>query len=116
MPDPRRAVQFSLAAFETSIAASVTMAARWPILWQTFHAPSTASVAETRLMVDEKIAAMIEGAVATQIAALSFAGKMARGEIRHAGDIVRATQDAMTAAMKPARRTVVANAKRLTGV
>ena len=112
----QKTVQFSLAALETSIAASVTMAARWPILWQTFDSPSRASVAETRLMVNEKIAAMIEGAVATQLAALSFAGKVARGEIRHAGDVVRATADAMTEAMKPARRTVCANAKRLTGI
>ncbi|MBS7804024.1 hypothetical protein KIH24_05485 [Rhizobiales bacterium TNE-4] len=113
---PQKALQLSLAAFETSLAASVTIAARWPILLQTMHAPSRTSVAETRLMVDEKFAAMVEGAVAAQLATLSLAGKMMRGEIRHAGDLVRATTETMTVALKPARRRVVANAKRLTGL
>ena len=116
MTDPKKTVQMSIAAFETSVAAGVTIAARWPILMQAFHAPSRASVAETRLMVDEKIAAMVEGVFAAQMAGLSFATKMACGEIRHAGDVMKAASDAMQAAMKPARRRVVANAKRLTGL
>jgi hypothetical protein len=113
---PQNALQLSLAAFETSVAASVTIAARWPILWQTMHAPSHTSLAETRLMVDEKVAAMVEGAFAVQLASLAFAGKIARGEVRHAGDVMKAATDAMQAAMKPARHRIVANAKRLTGI
>lgn len=116
MTDPKKAVQMSLAAFETSVAAGITIAARWPILLQTMHAPNSASVAETRLMVDEKVAAMIEGAFAAQLAGLAFAAKMARGEVRHPGDVMKAASDALNAAMKPARRRVVANAKRLTKI
>jgi hypothetical protein len=41
---------------------------------------------------------------------------MARGEVRHAGDVMKAATDAMQAAMKPARHRIVANAKRLTGI
>lgn len=116
MTHPKKAVQFSLAALETSVAASVTIAARWPILLQTMHAPSSASVAETRLMVDEKVAAMVEGAFAAQIAALAFTAKLVRGEVRYPSDVLKAASEAMHAAMKPARRRVVANAKRLTGL
>ena len=116
MFEQRSPIHFSIAAFETSFAAGVTIAARWPILWQGFHSPSSSSMAEARLMVDEKVAALVEGTFAAQLATLSFAGKMARGEIRHAGDVMRAATDALQAATKPARRRVVANAKRLTGV
>lgn len=113
---PQKALQLTLTAFETSLAASVTIAARWPILLQALHAPNRRSVAETRLMVDEKVAAMVEGAFAAQLATLAFAGRMARGEVRHAGDVMRAATEAMQAALKPARRRVVENAKRLTGM
>ena len=116
MNDHRSPIFFSIAAFETGFKAGVTIAARWPILLQGFHSPSSSSMAEARLMVDEKVAALLEGAFAAQLATLSFAGKMARGEIRHAADLVNATTDALHATMKPARRRVVANAKRLTGV
>lgn len=116
MNDPKKAVQLSIAALETSVAAGVTIAARWPILLQTMHAPNSASVAETRLMVDEKIAAMVEGAFAAHIAAVSFTMKLARGEVRYPSDVLKAASDAIHAATKPARRRVVANAKRLSGL
>lgn len=115
MTDPTNAVHLSLAAWEAGMAASFTIMARWPILLQTLQAPNRASIAETRLMVDEKIIALVEGTVAAQMSALSFAAKLARGEIHHAGHIARAATETITAAFTPARRCVVANAKRLSG-
>lgn len=116
MIDHRSPIHFSIAAFETGFAASVTIAARLPILMQGFHSPSASSMAEARLMVDEKMAALVEGAVAAQLATLSFAGKLVRGEILYAGDLVKAATEAMNASLRPARARIVANAKRLTGV
>ena len=71
---------------------------------------------EARLMVQEKIDAAIEGAFATQMAWGSFFIKAAFGGVRTPNDVSAGLTAIAEAAAAPARRTVRANARRLTGV
>jgi hypothetical protein len=71
---------------------------------------------EVRLMVQEKIDATIEGAFAAQMAWGSFFIKAAFGGVRTPNDVSAGLTAIAEAAAAPARRTVRANARRLTGV
>ena len=71
---------------------------------------------EARLMVQEKIDAAVEGAFAAQMAWGSFFIKAAFGGVRTPGDVSAGLTAIAEAAAAPARRTVRANARRLTGV
>jgi hypothetical protein len=71
---------------------------------------------EARLMVQEKIDAAIEGAFAAQMAWGSFFIKAAFGGVRTPNDVSAGLTAIAEAAAAPARRTVRANARRLTGV
>jgi hypothetical protein len=70
---------------------------------------------EARLMVQEKIDAAIEGGFAAQMAWGSFI-KAAFGGVRTPNDVSAGLTAIAEAAAAPARRTVRANARRLTGV
>jgi hypothetical protein len=71
---------------------------------------------EARLMVQEKIDAAIEGAFAAQMAWGSFFIKAAFGGVRTPNDVSAGLTAIAEAAAAPVRRTVRANARRLTGV
>ena len=71
---------------------------------------------EARLMVQEKVDAAIEGAFAAQMAWGSFFIKAAFGGVRTPNDVSAGLTAIAEAAVAPARRTVRANARRLTGV
>jgi hypothetical protein len=85
---------------------SITLWWRWPILMTA--AMSSRDKAELNRMVSEKAAAATSGVIAAQTEAMLIAAKALTGEkTPHAATKVAA------AALKPALRTVKANAKRL---
>jgi hypothetical protein len=95
--------------------AALTIAART----QNLFAPGgrqSDKTREARLMVQEKIDATIEGAFAAHIAWGSFFIRAAFGGVRTANDVSAGLTEIAEAAVAPARRTVRANARRLTGV
>ena len=71
---------------------------------------------EARLMVQEKVDAAIEGALAAQKAWGAFFIKAAFGGVRTPNDVSAGLTSIAEAAAAPARRKVRANARRLTGV
>ena len=70
---------------------------------------------EARLMVQEKVDAAIEGALAAQKAWGAFFIKAAFGGVRTPNDVSAGLTSIAEAAATPARRKVRANARRLTG-
>jgi len=66
-------------------------------------------------MVQEKVDAAIEGALAAQAAWGAFFIRAAFGGVRSPHDVVSGFAAIAEAAAKPARRKVRANARRLTG-
>jgi hypothetical protein len=70
---------------------------------------------EARLMVQEKVDAAMEGALAAQAAWGAFFLKAAFGGVRTPNDVSAGLATIAEAAMAPARRKVRANARRLTG-
>jgi len=70
---------------------------------------------EARLMVQEKVDAAIEGALAAQAAWGAFFIRAAFGGVRTPGDVSAGLVSIAEAAMAPARRKARANARRLTG-
>ncbi len=66
-------------------------------------------------MVQEKVDAAVEGAIAAQAAWGAFLVKAAFGGVRTANDLSIGIAGVVEAAAKPARRKVRANARRLTG-
>src|SRR5271170_1935872 len=70
---------------------------------------------EAQLMVQEKVDAAIEGALAAQAAWGAFMLKAAFGGVRTPSDVSFGLAGIAQAAAKPARRKVRANARRLTG-
>ena len=66
-------------------------------------------------MVQEKVDAAMEGALAAQAAWGAFFIKAAFGGVRTPGDVSAGLPTIAQAAMAPARRKVRANARRLTG-
>ena len=78
--------------------------------------PTGQGAQEIRLMVQEKIVAAHEGALAAQMAWGSFLIKAAFGGVSSPHHISHALVDVAEAALAPARRQVRANALRLTGM
>jgi hypothetical protein len=104
----KRHKPFQLAADLTAAAldASITLWWRWPILLSA-GLPSR-DTAELKRMVSEKAAAASYGMVGAQAEIMRIAAKALKGKkTQHASKAVAA------AALKPAFRTVKANAKRL---
>ena len=97
---------------ETGLATAATLAVRVPQLLS-----GTMTPAETQLMVAEKVAAVRDGVRHGSLAAARLAASNLAGRRTRPPTLRRTLADALTiaeASCAPARRTVRANAKRLT--
>ena len=110
----KRSLAIAKANAQAGADAALTIAART----QNLLAPGgrqSDKTREARLMVQEKIDATIEGAFAAQAAWGAFFIKAAFGGVRTPNDVSAGLTAIAEAAVAPARRTVRANARRLTG-
>src|ERR1700744_3944524 len=114
----RRLTEQSLAIAEANAQAGADAALTIAARTQKLLAPGgrqSAKLRETRLMVQEKVDAAIEGAFAAQAAWGAFFIKAAFGAMRTPYDVSAGLAAIAEAASAPARRKVRANARRLTG-
>ena len=109
----KRSLAMANANVQTGVDAAVTIAARTQsLMWP---GRPTEQAREARLMVQEKLDAAVEGAVAAQAALGAFLIKAAYGGVRTPNDVSMGLAGIAEAAAKPARRKVRANARRLAG-
>jgi hypothetical protein len=111
-----RSLQLARKTAQSGLDAAVTIAARTPGLLAPNIDFTGERAKEARLMVEEKVAAACEGIWAAQIAWVSFLVKAAFGGVTSPEHVSNAFVDVADAALAPARRTVSANARRLTGM
>jgi|SRR5271170_1198473 len=112
----QRSVKFARRTAQAGLDAAVTIAARAPALAMPEFDFTGENAREARLMVQEKIAAVCEGVFDAQMAWGSFLVRAAFGGVTSPNHFSHALVDVADAAMAPARRTVRANARRLTGI
>jgi hypothetical protein len=112
----KRSIRLARKTAQAGFDAAVTIAARTPGLVTPGLDLSGEKAREARLMVHEKISAAYEGAWAAQMAWGSFLIKAAFGGVISPDHVSHGLVDIAEAAMAPARRTVRANARRLTGM
>jgi hypothetical protein len=112
----RRSMRLASKTAQAGLDAAVTIAARTSSLAMPGLDLSGDNARESRLMVQEKIAAAVEGTFAAQMAWGSFLIKAAFGGVTTPNHVSHAMVDVAEAAMRPARRAVRANARRLTGM
>ena len=112
----RRTSAMVASTLQAGLDAAVTIAARTPALLIHGVNPTAESAHEAQKMVLEKIDAVYEGVAAAQFAWANFFLKASFGGVRNASDFSHGLADVAEAAMRPARRKVRANAKRLTGL
>jgi hypothetical protein len=112
----KRTMLIAASAMQAGIDSAVTIAARTPALLIQGFNPTSESARESRRMVQEKVDAVYEGALAAQMAWASFLLKASFGGIRNASDLSLGLSNVAEAAIRPARRKVRANARRLTGL
>jgi hypothetical protein len=105
----RRATLFAQHSAQSGLHAAVTIAARTPGLMQ----PSPANAREASRMVEEKVAAAYAGAFGASLAWGSFLFASAMRGGATPAQLSHALFDVAEAASKPARKTVRANARRL---
>jgi len=110
----RRSLALAKTNAQTTVDAALTIAARTQRMWSPVGAP-TDKAREARLMVQEKLDAALEGAVAAQAAWGAFMLNAALGGVRTAHDVSAGLNRIAEAAAGPARKKVRANARRLTG-
>ncbi len=110
----RRSLAIATANVQTGVDAALTIAARTQDMLS-FGGGPLEKAREAQLMVQEKVDAAIEGAFAAQAAWGAFVMKAAFGGVRTPNDVSMGLAGIAQAAAKPARRTVRANARRLTG-
>jgi len=110
----RRSLVIAKANAQAGMDAALTIAARTQNMMSPGGGP-TEKAREARLMVQEKVDAVIEGAVAAQAAWGAFMLKAAFGGVRSPNDVSMGLAGIAQAAAAPARRKVRANARRLTG-
>ncbi len=111
----RRTLELASRTAQSGFDAAVTIAARTPGLLAPGLDLSGKHAREARLMVEEKLEAAYEGAWAAQFALGSFLLKAAFGGVTSPDHVSHGWVDVADAALAPARRTVRANARRLTG-
>ena len=111
----KRSLAIAKANTQAGADAALTIAARTQSLL-TPGGRQSDKTREARLMVQEKVDAAIEGAFAAQAAWGAFFLKAAFGGVRPPSDVSAGLTAIAEAAAAPARRTVRANARRLTGV
>ncbi len=110
----RKARVIANANVQAGMDAALTIAARtYSMMWPD-RAPAEAA-REAQLMVQEKVDAVVEGAIAAQAAWGVFLVKAAFGGVRTTSDVSLGLAGIAEAAAGPARRKVRANARRLTG-
>jgi hypothetical protein len=110
----RRSLAIAKANAQAGADAALTIAART----QTLLSPDgrlSEKAREARLMVQEKVDAAVEGALAAQKAWGAFVIRAAFGGVRTPNDVSAGLAAVAEAAAAPARRKVRANARRLTG-
>ena len=112
----KRTALMAASAMQAGLDSAVTIAARTPGLLSLGFNPTVESARETQRMIQEKIDAVYEGAAAAQFAWTSFLLKVSFGQMRDANDFSLGLADVAEAAVRPARRKVRANAKRLTAM
>lgn len=110
----KRSLAMAKANVQSGVDAALTIAARTQGMMSPVGGPSE-KAREARLMVQEKVDAAVEGAIAAQVAWGAFLVKAAFGGVRSPNDLSFGLAGIAEAAAKPARRTVRANARRLTG-
>jgi len=111
----RRSLALARNTAQAGIDSALTIAARTPGLLTPGLDLTGEKAREARLMVQEKVAAAYEGAWAAQMAWGSFFVKSLFGGAMSPDHFQRGWVDVANAAMAPARKTVRANAQRLTG-
>jgi hypothetical protein len=111
----KRSLRMAASAARAGADAAVTIAARTQNMLNPGLHGSSAQARENSRMVEEKIAAVYEGALAAQLAWGNFLFRAAFGGVRTAHDVTMGLADVAEAAIRPARRAVRANARRLTG-
>ena len=94
----------------TAIAAAQVLTFRLPMLWAMALSPTPARRAEAVKMIVEKQMAVAEGMNAATLAAFTQGMKMIAGQRLSAGAV---SASIVAAAVKPSRRRVKANARRL---
>ena len=112
----KRTAAMAASSMQAGLDTAVTIAARTPALLSQGFSPTAEGARETQRMIQEKIDAVYEGAAAAQFAWASFMVKAAFGGVLNASDFSLGLADVAEAAIRPARRKVRANAKRLTGM
>jgi hypothetical protein len=110
----KRSLAIAKANARGSADAALTIAARTQTLLSPDGRPSE-KAQEARLMVQEKVDAAVEGALAAQKAWGAFVLRAASGDLRTPNDVSAGLAAIAEAAAAPARRKVRANARRLTG-
>lgn len=111
----RRSLAIAKANAQAGADAALTIAARTRTLFSPGGQPSE-KAREAQLMVQEKVDAAVEGALAAQKAWGAFVIRAAFGGVRTPNDVSAGLTAIAEAAAAPARRKVRANARRLTGV
>jgi hypothetical protein len=112
----KRTAMMAASTMQAGLDSAITIAARTPALLSHGFNPTAESLRETQRMIQEKIEAVYEGAAAAQLAWASFLLKASFGDMVSASDFSLGLADVAEAAIRPARRKVRANAKRLTGM
>ncbi len=112
----RRSIKIAHKSAQAALDAAVTISARTSGLTTPGLDISGARSKEARLMVQEKVAAAVEGVLGAQMAWGSFWVKAAFGGVTTPHHVSHALVDIAEAAMAPAQRMVRANARRLTGM
>lgn len=113
---PRRRKSLIGMAFDAARAsqdAAVTVAARLPIIAKASQRSAAPPSAEMQLMVSEKAEAAMQGAFAASMAMGQLWTRAMFGGLRTPMDVAHGLAGVADAAMKPARITVRANARRL---
>lgn len=110
-----RSANFARKTAQAGLDATVTIAARTPGLMAAGFDLTGRGAEELRLMVQEKIDAAHEGALAAQLTWGSFLIRTAFGA-SSPDHVSQALIDVVEAALAPAHRQVRANALRLTGM
>jgi hypothetical protein len=110
----KRSLRMAASTARSGVDAAVTIGARAQGLMTPRLDNSGAQAREARRMVEEKVAAAYEGAFRAQMAWGAFFVKAAFGGVRSLEDVTLGLADVAEAALAPARRTVRANARRLT--
>lgn len=106
----RRGSNLGTDSMMAATSAAMTLWHRWPMLGMASFASAAERQSEATRMIDEKAAAMIEGCIAANMEAVRMFSAAAMGQF---APLWNAPMAIASAGLRPAFRTVNANAKRL---